>query len=218
MPAKNKTPSNTGSRKPKRKTISPILEDSTRKSSSAGTVENEHADKRSKQTNTQVDTGQYNPSQSIVTDFGGHWPYMAFSQPYPGYGPSPPPPHSPFGFGPMMQPPWATEILSEIKYIKDKMKSIDRIEQTINSIAAKVSDLETKVKDIDCRVQHTETCAQFLGSKLDENSVGLSNVSSKIKQLNKSCTHLEEQYRTLEALEKKNTGRNKAGFRISPSH
>ncbi|KAH3777192.1 hypothetical protein DPMN_178628 [Dreissena polymorpha] len=103
----------------------------------------------------------------------------------------------------MMQPPWATEILSEIKCIKDKIKSIDRIEQTLNSIAAKVSDLEMKVKEIDCRVQHTETCAKFLGSKLDEKAEGLSNINSKIKQINKSCTHLEEQYRALEALEKK---------------
>ncbi|KAH3770811.1 hypothetical protein DPMN_172106 [Dreissena polymorpha] len=58
-------------------------------------------------------------------------------------------------------------------------------------------------KLIDCRMQHTETCAQLLGSKLGENSEGLSNIRSKIKQINKSCTHLEEQYRALEALENK---------------
>ncbi|KAH3741072.1 hypothetical protein DPMN_047790 [Dreissena polymorpha] len=116
-----------------------------------------------------------------------------------------------------MQPPWATELLSEIKGFKDKMKSINRIEQTFNSIAAKVSDLETKVKDIDCRVQHTETSAHFLGSKLDDNSEGLLNISSTNKQINKSCTHLEEKYRALEALEIEDRGKtSRSGDKVHP--
>ncbi|KAH3697954.1 hypothetical protein DPMN_085467 [Dreissena polymorpha] len=79
-----------------------------REPSSAGIVETDHVDKRNKQTNTQVDIvdiGQYNPSRLIIKDFGGHLPYMTYSQPYPGYGHMPQPQHSPLGFRPIMQPP-----------------------------------------------------------------------------------------------------------------
>ncbi|KAH3740792.1 hypothetical protein DPMN_047503 [Dreissena polymorpha] len=62
---------------------------------------------------------------------------MAYApSPYamPGFGHSPPP-GSPFG----MQPPWATELLQEMKDIKSKMNSLDKIERAVNQISSKLS-------------------------------------------------------------------------------
>lgn len=165
------------------KTYSLLFGYRTGKWSSASIIKNNHADKKSKQTGAHLDIGQYNPSQFIATDIVGHWPYVAYPRPYPGYGHSPPSPHTSFGLGFMMQPTWETKILSEIKIIKDKMKSIDLIEKTIN--AANVSDLEIQVKHMDSRVQHSLTCAQFLGWKFHENSKGRSNVNINIKHRSK---------------------------------
>lgn len=71
----------------------------------------------------------------------------------PGYIQSPPPGHfgtgGAFGYIPPTSPsppPWATEILDEIKQIKQKLQSVEKLEKNLNSINSKVCDIENKMK------------------------------------------------------------------------
>ncbi|KAH3818260.1 hypothetical protein DPMN_119862 [Dreissena polymorpha] len=110
----------------------------------------------------------------------------------PGFGHSPPP-GSPFG----MQPPWATELLQEMKDIKSKMKSLDKIERAVNQISSKLSELEIKVSDIDKRVADTEHAATFITAQYEDTSTALKEATTRIKTLNDVCNSLDTKVKTL---------------------
>jgi len=171
-------------RKEKRKVISPISDNvhavvasaiSTGKSTNCSN-ESEHSVKK-------VRPEPYSPDYTGVYTFN-----MAYSpSPYglpsvPGYGISPP--HGPsFGIG--VQPPWATEILQEVKDIKTRLKSIEKIKKTVNSISVKISDLEIKVSDSDKRLTHTENAAAFMESRYEEHNTVLIQAKQQVKSLNR---------------------------------
>lgn len=192
-------------RKQKRKAISPLSD-----SNHSGVTHTDQGTKKSKPCN--VDHLDYtvgdvhgNPYTLDYTN----WIYfenmaqnMAFTQPQFSYSP-PPPPGSPFIFG-SMQPPWASDMLqelkdmkNEIKEVKSKLKAIDRIEKSLNLLTAKVSDMEIKVNDIDQRVAENETLTQFMSSKFDDNE-------KELKSLKQSCTALEKKCKWLQSEKEKN--------------
>ena len=92
-----------------------------------------------------------------------------------GYTPGPPP------------PPWANELLEDMKTIKTKLQSIDEIKQTVNSINKKVSDLESKMKTMDTRISETEKSCQFSASESESNKKDIKTAKDDIKHLKKSC-------------------------------
>lgn len=102
-----------------------------------------------------------------------------------GFQPSPPP------------PPWANELLEEMKQIKVKLQSMDKIEKTVNSINMKVSDLETKLKSLDTRVTETEKSCQFSASESETNKKDLKVAKDDIKKLRKSVDKFEESSKSL---------------------
>ncbi|KAH3740750.1 hypothetical protein DPMN_047461 [Dreissena polymorpha] len=98
-----------------------------------------------------------------------------------------PPPGSPFG----MQPPWATELVQEMKDIKSKMKSLDKIERAVNQISSKLSELEIQVSEIDKRVADTEHAATFITAQYEDKSTALKEATRRIKTLNDECNSLD---------------------------
>jgi len=121
---------------------------------------------------------------------------MAYSQ-IPPYNPM----HSPFLPSPPppgyagVPPPWAADLIKDIKVIKDKMKSIEKIEKTVNLINARVADIETKVKAIDTRVTDTEQFCEFLAKENESVKVEVKEARKEFKQFKTSCSKIEEQSR-----------------------
>lgn len=122
--------------------------------------------KRKQNLNANVNTSEIN-SQHFVSNstpvHGFVYPYGAmaypqqspFSMSQPSFVQSPPPVQ--FGFPPTQgQPPWAADILDEMKQIRLKLESIEKIEKTVNTIHLKVSSLETKFSSLEARVTETE--------------------------------------------------------------
>ena len=103
-----------------------------------------------------------------------------YSGPTFGYQPSPPP------------PPWASELLEEMKQIKSKLQTMDEIKKTVNSINVKVSDLEGKMKSLETRVTETEKSSQFIGKEYEANKKELKTTKSDIQNLQKSCDSFEK--------------------------
>ena len=108
-----------------------------------------------------------------------------YSAPAFGYQPSPPP------------PPWASELLEEMKQIKTKLQTMDEIKKTVNSINVKVSDLEGKMISLETRVTETETSSQFLGKEYETNKQELKTAKSTIQDLKKSCDSFEKTSKSL---------------------
>ena len=98
---------------------------------------------------------------------------------------------------PPTPPPWATQILEEVKQIKTKLQSIDKIEKTVNAINAKVSDLETKMKTLDTRVTETEQSCQFSAGEVESNKKDLKTAKEEITSLRKKCDDFEKESTSL---------------------
>ena len=96
------------------------------------------------------------------------------------FQPSPPP------------PPWANELLEDMKLIKSKLQSIEKTEKTVNSINAKASDLETKMKDLDVRVNESEKSYQYAAGETETNKKDIKLAKDDIKQLKKDYGNLKK--------------------------
>jgi DNA repair exonuclease SbcCD ATPase subunit len=91
-------------------------------------------------------------------------------------------------FGPQLSPPaWANELLEEVKQIKQKLNTIDKIERTVNSINSKVTDLEAKFKTLNSRVEETEKTCEFISSAIDSSRNECREAKLEIKNLKQSC-------------------------------
>lgn len=131
---------------------------------------------------------------------------MAYQQP-PSYGMPQPfmsSQSSPFGMqAPPLTPPsaatpvWATELIEEMKQIKEKLKGIEKIEKTVNSINAKVIDLETKMSSLDKRVLDTEQSCQFSAGEIEQSKNELKNTKEELKKVQKRCENLENETKCL---------------------
>lgn len=133
---------------------------------------------------------------------------MAYSQPqYSGYSQQQFVHSSPLGPNvaqpPMapqqMAPSWATEILEEIKHIKQRMLTVDNIDKTVNLINVKVTDLENNFKSLEKRVSETESTCKFIAESHDSTQEDLTLAKSDIKTLKKMCQTLDEKSKNLES-------------------
>lgn len=128
---------------------------------------------------------------------------MSFTQPFSSqYMQSPP------GFAPQFAatqslnntqpPPWATCIIDDIKSIKLAVSKIENVEKTVNNISTKLSDLENKVGSIDKRVAEAEAATTFISSQYDIQSKELRSASDSVKLLQKSCSDLNSNIKSIE--------------------
>ena len=95
-------------------------------------------------------------------------------------------------------PPWATDIIEDIKCIKISVSKNDKIEQIVDGINTKVETLETKVKNNDAIVTEVEQSNQFISNGFEETKKKLTSASAEIKKLSTRCTDFEETVSKLE--------------------
>lgn len=97
-----------------------------------------------------------------------------------------------FGFPmPPITPPWATEILEEVKNLKAKFKTVENIEKTVNAINSKVSNLEAKYKSLESRVSDTEKACSYQSSAYESAKADMNSAQDELKKLKKKCDTLE---------------------------
>lgn len=158
--------------------------------------------KKYKQTSGQY--GQYGVQNGQYGQFVSTNPnlYQTMAQfPAPPYGMQAymtSPPQTPvYNMQPSPPPPWATEILDEMKQIKQKLQTIEDIKKTVNVISAKVSDLDTKFKSLEVRVIETEKASEFVARELDTNKNDLKRANDDIKKVKKACETIVEESKTV---------------------
>lgn len=95
-------------------------------------------------------------------------------------------------------PPWATEIIEDIKSIKLSVSKIDNIEKLVSKINSKVENLETKVKTMDAKVNDIEKSNQFINTEFEETKQKLKSANTDLKKLNSKCKEFEEAVTKLE--------------------
>lgn len=149
------------------------------------------------------------PSISNIThDFSTDWNYMysAMSYAQPPFGMPPPPPflaspqRSPgySGHSQHATPSWASKLLDDMTEVKQKLQHVEKIEKTVNVIHIKVTDMEAKLSSMESRISDTERLCEFISNENDEVKRQLTHSREEIKNLKKSCQHLEHMSKTLQ--------------------
>ena len=89
-------------------------------------------------------------------------------------------------------PSWATDLIDDVKHIKQSLAKLEKIEQTVNTIHMKVSNLEEKVKSLDTRVDQVEASCAFISNDSDERRKETEKAKGEIKSLKERCKDLED--------------------------
>ena len=89
-------------------------------------------------------------------------------------------------------PSWATDLIDDVKHIKQSLAKLEKIEQTVNTIHMKVSNLEEKVKTLDTRVDQVEASCAFISNDSDDRRKETEKAKGEIKSLKERCKDLED--------------------------
>lgn len=110
------------------------------------------------------------------------------------------PMQSNFQFQPVSSTPplWATELLEDVRQIKDRLKTVDRIDKTVNLINVKVTDLETSLKSLEVRVNETELSCKFMSDASEKTNEELKVAKDELKSLKQQTKNLEIEKQNLE--------------------
>jgi hypothetical protein len=191
--------------KKKREATSPLFD--SRSVNSDKSVKSVSENKKSKHVyEKDINSDPNSDLRTFVSRFPYEWGYippnMAFSQPpfgMPPFLPSPPP--SSYTY-PSQQsvsatpPPWASELLEDMKVVKHKLQSIDKID--VNSINVKLCDLETKLQSMDARLSDAERFCDFFSRESDATKRDLKSTFDELKHVKKSCIEIENKSRELQ--------------------
>lgn len=204
MSDKNNTPKQDPTtkkdRKNKRPATSPLLADilDTTKNTCN---DSDHSNVYSGERKSGQSTKKYKQQSGHVSEYtdlsnlSGYYQAMSFPQPpfaMTPYMTSPTQPQFSGGaFSMSTPPPWASELLEDMKQIKQKLQTVDKIEKTVNLINAKISDMETKIKKLDTRVSDTEKTCEFIANENETRGIELKRAKDDIKLVKKSCERLE---------------------------
>ena len=99
-------------------------------------------------------------------------------------------------------PPWATQIMEDLKSIKISVSKIESIEKTVDHISSKVQTLESKRKTMETKVQECEKSSTFINGELEKTREKLKSASDDVKRLNTKCKDFETVVKTLETKNK----------------
>lgn len=113
---------------------------------------------------------------------------FSFGQPSFGHQFVSSPPFTPF----TAVPPWATEILEDIKNIKKSVSKLENIEKTVNRISTKVNDLDLKVKSIDKILVDVENACTFHSETFEGTKKRTESTKTDIKKLDEKCKEFEK--------------------------
>ncbi|XP_060562988.1 uncharacterized protein LOC132722497 [Ruditapes philippinarum] len=132
--------------------------------------------------------------RNTVSSSLSDYPDMSFTHQNPFPVQSTSPTHYGFPMPPMLSmttPPWATEILDEVKQLKSKLKTMENIEKTVNMINSKVGNLESKFKTLEIRVSDTEKACEYQSNAYEANMVEMKSTKDELKNLKRKCDSLE---------------------------
>lgn len=99
-------------------------------------------------------------------------------------------------------PQWATQIMEDIKSIKNSVSKIENIEKTVNQISSKVETLETKMKTMEIKVNEAEKSSTFISDEFEKTKQSLKSADEDLKKLNKKCKDFQTKIETLETKNK----------------
>ncbi|XP_053398799.1 uncharacterized protein LOC123556557 [Mercenaria mercenaria] len=100
---------------------------------------------------------------------------------------------------PSIPPPWANELIQDMKSLKQSLPKIENIEKTVNRISAKVSEIEVKLNTIETRVDAVEQSCSFINSEAELQKNELKEAKKEIHTLHKACRNLETSVKQHEA-------------------
>ena len=128
-------------------------------------------------------------------------PIMIFSQQIPfGFQPQPQTPNNVFvGQSPPQTnpatvnapPPWAAELIEDVKTIKSVIPKIDHIDETVRNITLQITQMKTRVSGLETKINDIETACNFISNETDTNKSELHATKTRIKELDKTCKTLE---------------------------
>ena len=95
-------------------------------------------------------------------------------------------------------PQWATQIMEDIKSIKQSVSKIDEIEKFVNKINLKVETLEVKVNEMSTKVTDVEQSNEFINKEYEDTKTKLKSANDDIKRLNTKCKDFENKVKMLE--------------------
>jgi len=95
-------------------------------------------------------------------------------------------------------PPWAAELIEDIKQLKSVLPSINKIDQTLTQINAKMYDLEIKVTSIDNRDTEVENSRKYMGQSFDQHTTELKAAKETVAKIDKRCNNLGCSMNTLQ--------------------
>jgi hypothetical protein len=196
--------------KNKREATSPLLDGSytvstvsTKSSVNSEVIKDQTKNKKCKQNDESLD--RINETQRPVSSFPYDWRVMnpmsmAYSQPpyslpLPPYMPSPP--RIPTFDSHASPPSWATELLDDMKFVKQKLQSVEKIEKTVNSINMKITDLEIKFKSLEVRLSDNERFCEFAAKESEDTKRDLNHVKHEIETFQKDIRSLEKKSQSL---------------------
>lgn len=65
-------------------------------------------------------------------------------------------------------PQWATEMMEDIKSIKESVAKIEHSEKFVNKISAKVDKLEIRVHTMDTKVTEVEKSSEYVSNQFED--------------------------------------------------
>ncbi|KAH3843417.1 hypothetical protein DPMN_116934 [Dreissena polymorpha] len=88
---------------------------------------------------------------------------------------------------PTIPPPWATEIMQDIKFIKISQAKLDKLVDRIN---ARVEKMENESKMKDTKINAMENALQFTNSEMEQSKQKIKDTSSSVKVLSDQCSNI----------------------------
>ncbi|KAH3811514.1 hypothetical protein DPMN_139924 [Dreissena polymorpha] len=133
------------------------------------------ADSSPTQTGTQTSAATAYSPLSANPSYGGQYypPHLQFMTPQQqATQPNAPSQYHPLNQyrvpSPTIPPPWATELMQDIKFIKISVAKLDKLEQLVDRINARVENMENESKMKDTQINDIENALQFTNSEMEQ--------------------------------------------------
>jgi len=200
--------------KSKRKAKSPLIADIDQTSQTGYLVGGAHGDqnvnKRLQLSNSTIFTSPVNPIYPVLTmnpqnmtspgNSMQHFPYQ-----YNMHTPITPQNPASFQNPPTAitaTPPWAIELMEDMKHLKQSIPKIERIEKTVDIISVKMNEMEMKMKSMETRISETENACTFINTETEQHKNDLAKAKTEIKDLENKCGKLNQSVKSYETEQK----------------
>ena len=95
-------------------------------------------------------------------------------------------------------PPWANELMEDVRQIKYTTPKIENIEKAVTKIKIKASELETKIITMEIRMNEVESSCSFMNAENEKQKKEIKSSKEDIKQMQKECRKLQESAKSFE--------------------